>query len=81
MIFKFHQFLTLISGVTRGLTQGRNLSWRGPTNQNLEKMLRKTVDLQMSVLDKNKNTKNAKKQSKAVVPNLFHLTTPFENMT
>jgi len=40
----FHQSLTLISGATRGLNQGRKLSWRGPagrrrgpTNQNSEK--------------------------------------------
>jgi len=55
----FLQSLTLISDVTRGLTLGGKLSWKGPTSQNSEKKLRKTVNLWMSwmsVLDKKMKT-------------------------
>jgi len=32
-----NQCLTPISGITRGLTQGGKLSWRGSTSQNRKK--------------------------------------------
>jgi len=55
----FHQSLTVINGVTRGLTLGGKLSWRGSTSQNSETKLRTIVDLWMqwmSVLHKKMKT-------------------------
>jgi len=55
----FHQSLTLINGVTRGLTLGGKLSWRGTTSQNSKTKLRTIVNLWMpwmSVLHKKMKT-------------------------
>jgi len=63
----FHQSLTLISGVTGGLTLWGKLSWRGPTSQNSEKKLRKIVNLWMSwmsVLDKKMKTTRKTQKNK-----------------
>jgi len=64
----FHQSLTLISGVTRGLTLGGKLSWNGPLAKTQKKVKKDSESL--DVVDvctrlKNENTsKNAKKQPK-----------------
>jgi len=61
----FHQSLTLISGVTRGLTLGGKLSWRGPTSQNSEKKLWNIVNLWMSWMSvPDKKTKTPRKTQK-----------------
>ena len=65
----FHQSFTLINGVTRGVTLGRKLSWRGTISQNSETKLRTIVNLWMpwiSELHKKMKTprKTQKKQPK-----------------